>query len=127
MDVKMHWIEYLNEFDEDAGNEYYNPKMSYVKKGERKTGRAYRQLQKKNKNKRLRQMFAYGLLPYPWYIEHDYVDRKKKIVGTYFQRPNRSNKRKFYKQYSNRIVRKYTLPIKGNNYRKCFDYWGTML
>lgn len=46
------------------------------------------------------------------------------IVKPYYKRLHRRSSSKYYKKYSNHVVRRYKGYIQnGNNYRKLFDYW----
>lgn len=59
-----------------------------------------------------------------------YGERSNKDIAYYkrqYHSCRRSNRYKFYKKYSNRIVRRYKSDLKnGGNYRRCFDYWWTI-
>lgn len=109
--------------------------------GRRKTGRAYRRkmcVQKFNKQKNLAlncnasPSIWVGIdksgLPASnqmklWRLGFDDVDMKY----SYIKRPKSSRTKGFYKNYSNRVVRrnKGSLP-NGNQYRKFFDLWWTL-
>lgn len=87
-------------------------------------GSAYRREMTRLKEKRLRQIITTcGYNPSAGYIDYDYVDGVWQPVGKYIKYPKSSKRQKFYKKYSNRIVRRSSLPTKGNGYRRHFDYW----
>lgn len=60
------------------------------------------------------------------YIESDWVDGVFKPVGSYIKYPKNSKLKRTWKNHSNRVVRKRKELFKGNQYRKCFDYWWTI-
>ena len=47
-------------------------------------------------------------------------------VGKYIKYPKNSNAEHFWKRHSNRIIRRRNEIYRGNQYRKCFDYWWTL-
>ncbi len=113
------------------------------KKGKHKTGRAYRRqmrVQKLNRQMNIAHhgggntMFmGFGLdkrgLPASnvwglWMLGIDDDD----VPRVYVKRPKSSKSRKFYKNHSNRILRRKCIVLpKGNQYHKYFEYWWTLL
>ncbi len=100
----------------------------YCKAGVRKTGRAYRRRMKHIKNKRLMKIvnMGNGYNISAGYVDWALVDGEYVPVGKYIKYPKNSNKQKYFKRYSNHIARKKEVPVKGNGYRKHFDYWWTL-
>ena len=75
-------------------------KLKSSKNGERKTGSAYRRYMKKLK-----------------------FERAKAIGDTTMKYPKNSKRQRCYKRQSNKRIRKMDVPMRGNGYRKPFDYW----
>lgn len=99
---------------------------TYSRIGKRRSGRAYRRNKKQQKNERLLNILSTGYMPHAGYVEYDFIDDIWTRVGNHIKYPRNSNRQKWMKRYTSKIVRKTNLPIKGNAYRKCFDYWWTM-
>lgn len=88
--------------------------------------RAYRRHKKRQKIKRLKAIEKHtyiGTLWFDWGF--DEVGRSVQI-GTYPKRQKNSKKQRFYKRYSNRIIRKSRADYQNGDYRKAFDYWRTI-
>lgn len=82
---------------------------------------------KKKKDKRLRHIIAtIGYAPFVGYIDYGVINGRWEMIGKYIKYNKNSNRQRFYKKHSNRIVRKSDIPHKGNGYRRYFDYWWTM-
>lgn len=106
-------------------------------KGKRKTGRAYRRRMRNKKRDRLLSIISdcdpiflgYGInkagLPSAnWYRLWKFGIDEDGIQRTYVKRSRPSKYKKFYKNYSNRVIRKRsTMPQKGNQHHKMFRYW----
>lgn len=63
------------------------------------------------------------------YVEGEgWVDNLKPYYKRCYRDKHKGGRYKFYKKYSNRCVRRYKgeIHIKGNYYRKVFDYWWTV-
>lgn len=116
---------YVELFDESDIDEEDCHEDRCPKHSSRKTGSAYRRLMYKQKKKRLMRIIngGYNLTAY---VDSDYVDGKRKLTGKHIKYPKNSNQQKFFKRYSNKIARRKELPIKGNGYRRHFDYWWTL-
>ena len=67
-----------------------------------------------------------GYNPAVGYIDWDWVDGIWQPVGKYIKYPKNSNAQQYWKRHSNKIVRKKNEIFRGNQYRKCFDYWWTL-
>lgn len=121
---------------EDARTDVRKPK----RKGKRKTGRAYRRkmrVQKFNRQKNLALncntqalwvgMDKSGMPTSRQYQLWRFGLDDDNVQYTYIKRPKSSGRKKFYKDYSNRVARRSDgiLP-KGNQYRKLFDLWWTV-
>lgn len=88
--------------------------------------RAYRRHKKRQKIKRLMDIDNHtyiGTLWFEWGF--DEMGRWMRI-GTYPKRRKNSKKQRFYKRYSNRIIRKSRADYQNGDYRKAFDYWWTI-
>lgn len=99
------------------------------KNGKRKTGRAYRRYQTAKKRKDLMNILNndYCYNPYRGYVDWDWVDGEWQPVGKYVKYPKNSNPCVYYKNQSNRKVRRYNGEIhNGNSYRKLYEYWWTL-
>ena len=93
----------------------------------RKTGRAYRRMMKTRKHSALFKIVTDGYRPHAGYVDWSEVDGKWMPTGKYIKYPKNSNCQRWWKKYSNKIVRKnMNLPQKGNRYRRVFDYWWTL-
>lgn len=93
----------------------------------RKSGRAYRRkMCRQKKNKRMR-ILTYGYNPAVGDVEWDWVDGVFKPVGNHITYPKNSKKQHYYKNQSNRKIRRYKGAIpKGNSYRKHYEYVYTL-
>ncbi len=114
------------------------PKQS--KKGKRKTGRAYRRqmrVQKLNRQKNLALncnapalwvgIDKSGLHTHRQYQLWRFGLDDDNVQYTYIKRYKSSGRKKFYKDYSNRVARRSdAISPKGNQYRKLFDLWWTV-
>jgi len=125
------WLELCGDIELDA------PQPQ--KKGKRKTGRAYRRqmrAQKFNRQKNIALYYNSSALrvgidrggppdSHPLWrfgIDDDYVRY------TYIRRPKSSKYKKFYKNYSNKVVRRSAGSIpKGSQHRKLFDLWWALV
>ena len=93
-------------------------------KPEKRRDRNYRRAKALHKKKRLLKILNLkGYNPARGYVDWALADGQWKPVGNHIKYPKNSNKQRFYKRYTKRIVRRNELPRKGNGYRKCFDYW----
>lgn len=110
------------------------------KKGRRKTGRAYRRqmrVQKFNRQKNLALncnapalwvgIDKSGLPTHRQYQLWRFGFDDDNVQYTYIKRYKSSGRKKFYKDYSNRVARRSdAISPKGNQYRKLFDLWWTV-
>lgn len=101
-------------------------KEKITSNGRRNTGRAYRRIMKKSKEKRIMSIVNRYYIPHAGYVDWGWVDNEWVQVGKYVKYPKNSNKQRWMKRYTSRVSRKTDLPQKGNAYRRCFDYWWTM-
>ena len=91
---------------------------------EKRRDRNYRRAKALQKKKRLLKIVNLkGYNPARGYVDWGMETGQWKPVGNHIKYPKNSNKQRFYKRYTKRIVRRNELPRKGNGYRKCFDYW----
>ena len=86
---------------------------------------AYRRHQSEKRKKRLlRTIRQCRYNPWRGYIDYGFVEGKWQEVGSHIKYPKNSNRPKFYKKQCNRKARRSkNLPLKGNYYRKCREYW----
>lgn len=111
---------YMSGGCEDA----FTQKTQQKKSGERKTGRAYRRVQAKHKDKRRRKIISYHWYPPAGYLRHDWINGEWVENGTHICYPKSSNAQRFLKPRNNKAVRRYKGEIpSGNSYRKLFEYW----
>ena len=109
--------------DEDLSPQIPHPQ----KTGKRKTGLAYRRAMKTKHKAAMMQILSYGYYkPTVGYVKRIYIDGRYQQVGKYIKYPKNSNAEHFWKRHSNRIIRRRNEIYRGNQYRKCFDYWWTL-
>lgn len=110
------------------------------KSGKKKTGRAYRRRMRAKKLGRMMDIISnrHAIWMYAkmdrtglpasnswglWTLGIDSDD----VPKAYVRKPRPSKYRKFYKNYSNRVIRRSDVILpKGNQHRKLFDYWWTI-
>ena len=90
-----------------------------------KTGRAYRRKMRRKTIKKYRIRDGQGWSFGPHINGHWEGDEY--VLGNYVEYPRSSKNKVFFKRVSNKAVRRSeSLPLKGNGYRKVFDYWWTI-
>lgn len=88
--------------------------------------RAYRRYKKRQKTKRLMDIENHTYIGMLWF-EWGFDETGRRVrIGTYPKRRKNSRKQRFYKRYSNRIIRKSREGYQNGDYRKAFDYWWTI-
>ena len=93
----------------------------------RRTGKAYRRQMHIKKNDELMRIVTRHYVPHAGYIDWGFDGPTLQHSGSYIKYPKNSNCQRWWKKYSNKIVRKnMNLPQKGNSYRRVFDYWWTL-
>lgn len=93
--------------------------------GRRKTGRAFRRKMRRKTIKKYRIRDGQGWSFGPHINGHWEGDEF--VLGNYVEYPRSSKNKVFFKRVSNKAVRRSkSLPLKGNGYRKVFDYWWTI-
>jgi hypothetical protein len=94
--------------------------------GKRKTGRSYRRRMARQKFNKKKDIGTY--IYHACWVDWDEVDGKWMPVGKYIKYPNNSKIRNYFKKHSNRKIRRtnYDVYLKGNDYRREFDYWWTI-
>lgn len=97
-------------------------KRKNSKNGKRKTGSAYRRYMKKLKFERAKAIGDTTCNPAVGWCKTDFIDGEW-VDGTYMQYPKNSKRQKRYKKQSNKRIRKMDVPMRGNGYRRPFDYW----
>lgn len=97
--------------------------QSHRKFGVRKTGSAYRRQMRQQKKEKLMKIMTYGYNPAAGYTDWEMVDGVFQPIGDHIKYPKNSNRQVYWKNQSNRKVRRYQGYIpKGNAYRKHFEY-----
>lgn len=105
----------------------YVDKPRGKKKGKRKTGAQYRRaMTVKHRDDRMWIIKNCGYNPSVGYVDCDVQDGIWVWTGNYIKYPKNSNAKQYWKRHSNKIVRKRNEAFRGNQYRKCFDYWWTL-
>lgn len=110
--------------------------------GKRRTGRARRREMRAkkfqrhkaivmNSNRWCSEVLSLGFdktgLEYSRGLKFWTLDIEDKLNYTYVKRPKSSKYKKFYKNYSNRVIRRKKIALKkGNQHHKYFDYWWTI-
>lgn len=61
-----------------------------------------------------------------WVKGYGYIENPKPYYKRWYRDNHRCGRFKYYKKYSNRVVRRYTDVIRNGQYRKYFDYWYTV-
>ena len=93
-------------------------------KTQRKTGREYRRLQFIRKNDRLMRIVANRYIPHAGYITGRFEGKTLLHTGKYIKYPKNSRAQQWLKRKAARSVRRCGCrPVKGNHYRRLFDYW----
>lgn len=114
---------FVSGYCEDAFEEVPDKKVNR----QRKTGNAYRRQMRKRKRDELMKIMTYGYNPAAGYVDWDWANGVWRPVGNHIKYPKNSNRQVYWKNQSNRKVRRYKgeLP-KGNSYRKLFEYAWTI-
>jgi len=92
-------------------------------KGTRKTGTAYRRAMTRKHNTNLAQLLRKVYIPHAAYVKREVIDGVWVPVGKFIKYPNRSRRKQYLKNRSNRAVRRRKEIFRGNQYRKCYEYW----
>lgn len=93
----------------------------------RKTGRRYRRQMDKKKTARLREIVINHYVPHAGYVQWECIDGEWLPAGKYIKYPNSSNAQRYCKRETSKKVRHAAnIPLKGNYYRRLFDYWWTL-
>lgn len=88
---------------------------------------AYRRaMEIKHKRDLLRIISYSGYKPHIGYIDWGRVNGVWQPVGKHIKYPKNSNAQRYWKRHSNKIIRRRNETYRGNQYRKCFDYWWTL-
>lgn len=103
-------------------------RIDHRPRGKRKTGNAYRRKMNRKVFAKKKDIGTYSFYG-PW-VDWDYdANGNWMPVGKYIKYPKNGDARRYFKNYSNRKLRRSkidTVPGKGNGYRKQFDYWWTL-
>lgn len=110
-------------------------KRAEQESGRRNTGRAYRRKMRRKQLQKFRDRSKFSRICVAPYLnsgrwseeEFDWIG-----AGSHICHPQNSKNKKFFKRVSNKKVRKaklnpeISIPLKGNGYRRLFDYWWTL-
>lgn len=88
--------------------------------------RAYRRHKKRQKTARLMTIESYTFIGTIWFNWEFDEHGEWRRVGTYPKRKKHSHVQRFYKKYSNRLIRRSGKAYQNGDYRKAFDYWYTI-
>ena len=93
-----------------------------------KDRRRLRRVREIQKNDRLLQIINRGgYAPHRGYIEEGFDGRSLLHTGQYIRYPQNSHRQKWIKRETGRRIRRcQNAPVKGNFYRRRFDYWWTL-
>lgn len=93
---------------------------------ENRESRAYRRHKKRQKTERLMGIANHTYIGTIWF-QYDFDEHGNwERVGSYPKRKKNSNVQRFYKKYSNRLIRRNREAYQNGDYRKAFDYWWTI-
>lgn len=93
----------------------------------RRSGRAYRREMQNRKNDLLMRIVTRSYVPHIGYINGGFDGPTLLHSGKYIKYPQNSRCRKWIKRETGRCFRRcLNLPVKGNAYRRLFDYWWTL-
>lgn len=108
-----------------CGDAFYDNR-SRGNHGKRKTGRAYRRDATTKKRNALIGKIKSANVRNAW-VKYGWKDGEYVPVGNYIMRPKNSNRQKYWKKYSNKVVRRSNMFYGGKaGYRRAFDYWWTV-
>jgi len=93
------------------------------KTGKRRTGSEYRRAMRIKHRDDLMAILDLGYKPYVGWADWEWVDGVWKRTGTYIKFPRDSRKEKYLKKCANRHVRRSKEIYRGNQYKKCYEYW----
>ena len=93
----------------------------------RKERRRNQRKTKNQKNDRRLEIIHYGwYAPHIGIIDNDFEGKSLLHSGYHIKYPKNSNFQGWMKKETNKRIRNtLTLPMKGNHYRRLFDYWWT--
>ena len=93
-----------------------------------KNRRRLRRVRDIQKSDRLLHIINYGgCAPHRGYIDWGFDGRTLLHTGKYIKYPKNSNCQRWIKRKTGRQIRRYrNAPLKGNFYRRLFDYWWTL-
>ena len=90
-------------------------------------GRQYRRTMARKNKIRVEKLYQNIKYYFPYLESKKYQSDNAQLLHRYVHyKKSSSSKEQFFKKYSNRVVRKANVPLRGSGYRKCFDYWWTI-
>lgn len=113
---------YLGGYCEDA----FRDKKKDKKTGKRNTGRSYRRVAGRQKFEKKVELGRYVRACSIGYPEYDHVrgpHSRMEPTGKYLRYPKNSKSQKYWKRYSNKLIRRRGDAIQNGQYRRLFDYW----
>ena len=95
------------------------------KKYPRPSGLAYRRAMSRKKRDSLIKNIVIGAISFrSGRVDHNFTDGRWVAIGRYVKRPKNSKLKRFYKKYSNHLLRRGAEYGSGKSgYKRCFDYW----
>lgn len=98
--------------------------MHQMEKGRR---RIRRRIRVQKNDERLHILNYGGYAPHRGYVECGFQGKTLLHTGKYIKYPKNSNCQKWIKRETSRRIRNCRdVPVKGNFYRRLFDYWWTL-
>ena len=94
----------------------------------KKDSRRQRQIVSVRKTDNLLRIIHYGgYAPHRGYIDRGFDGKTLRHTGKYIKYPKNSNCQRWIKRETSRRIRRCRdVPVKGNYYRRLFDYWWTL-
>ena len=88
---------------------------------------AYRRSQRTKHFDRLYKIVTSSYVPHAGYVDWSFEGEHPVPCGKYIKYPKNSNCQRWIKRQTSKRVRRYKdMPVKGNHYRRVFDYWWTL-
>lgn len=96
-------------------------------KKKRRRDRLHRRTAKARKDDRLLQIVTRYYMPHAGYVDWDFDGRTLLHSGKYIKYQKNSNCQRWMKRLTSKRARRHIDFFgKGNQYRRLFDYWGTL-
>lgn len=87
----------------------------------------YRRGQRTKRFNKLYKIVTSSYVPHAGYVDWSFEGAHPVPSGKYIKYPKNSNCQRWIKRQTSKRVRHYKgMPVKGNHYRRLFDYWWTL-